>query len=306
MEGEICHSYPEDSGSLNMSKVFIIGKTGQLGSELAKVFDDTVTPDMSALDITKTNDTERYILDLKPNVIINTSAYQDLHQCEKNPHAAFFMNWIAVRNLALTAKRINALFVHFSTNYVFDGLKTMPYKEEDETNPAQIYGISKLAGEESILRHYPENSLVIRTSVLFGGSGSPEKGNFILNRIKESKSKKLTIDSEQVFSITYAKDLALAVKKIIEDIGVKNCPGIYHMVNDGICSWFDLTKYVFDLIYSDCRLESIARHGIDGKVKRPIYTPFSTEKIMVFEFKLPKLSIAISSIVYSPSSLDVS
>lgn len=270
-----------------MRKILVIGKTGQLGPEFINILDNVIAPDIEEFDILQIQQTEEYILSLKPSVIINTAAYHDLHECEEKPYDAFFMNWIAVKNMALIAKEIGAVFVHFSTNYVFDGAKNIPYKEKDKTNPVQIYGLSKLAGEESMLRHYPENSLIVRTSVLFGGSGSPEKGNFILNRIRESKNKKLTIDSEQVFSITYAKDLAFAVKKLIDGIGTKINPGIYHVVNEGACSWFELTQYVFNIIHSKCLVEPVIRHGIDGKIKRPIYTPFCTEKIESFDIELP-------------------
>ena len=270
-----------------MRKILVIGKTGQLGSELIKILDNAVAPDMEELNVSQAQQTEKYILSLKPSIIINTAAYHDLQECEEKPYAAFLVNWIAVKNMALIAKKIGALFIHFSTNYVFDGAKNMPYREEDKTNPVQIYGMSKLAGEESILSHYSENSLIIRTSVLFGGSGSPVKGNFILNRIKDSKNKKLTIDSEQIFSITYASDLALVVKKLIEGIDKETKPGIYHVVNDGACSWFELTQHVFNTIHSDCLVESVSRQGIDGKIKRPLYTPLSTEKIKSLGIKLP-------------------
>jgi len=271
-----------------MRKILVIGKTGQLGSELIKILDNAIAPDIEELDVSYAQQAEKYILSLNPSIIINTTAYHDLHECEENPYIAFLINWVAVKNLTLTAKKIGALFVHFSTNYVFDGKKNMPYKEEDEANPIQIYGMSKLAGEESVLRYYSEKSLIIRTSVLFGGNGSPRKGNFILNRIKEGvKNKKLTIDSEQVFSITYASDLALVVKKLIEGIDEETKPGIYHVVNDGACSWFELTQYVFNTIHSDCLVEPVSRRGMDGEIKRPIYTLLSTEKIKSLGIKLP-------------------
>lgn len=276
-----------------MRKILIIGKTGQLGTELIKILDNVIAPNIEELDISLIQQTGKYILSLNPSIIINTAAYHDLSECEEDPYAAFFMNWLAVRNLALTAKKINALFVHFSTNYVFDGLKTVPYKEDDEVNPIQIYGMSKLAGEESVLRYYPENSFIIRTSVLFGGNGSPLKGNFILNRIKESKNERLAIDSEQFFSITYAKNLALAIKRLIEGSGEKIKPGVYHIVNKGICSWFELTKYVFNLINSECSLEPVTRYGVDGKIKRPIHTPLYTERIESLGIEMPHWKEAV-------------
>jgi len=271
---------------MKKTKILIIGKTGQLGHELIKIFKhhNILAPNINELDISKKNETEKYILLHKPKIIMNASAYLDLNKCEKNPYMAFLVNWLAIKDLSLLAKKINSLFVHFSTNYVFDGAKKMPYMEDDETRPLQIYGMSKLAGEDAVMRYYPENSIIIRTSVLFGGDGSPEKGNFILNRIKDSKKKHLVIDSKQNFSITYAVDLTTAVKKMIE---ANVDPGIYHIVNKGICTWFGLTKYVFNLIHSHCKLLPVKRGDTNGKVKRPINTPLDTKKIRSLGIKLP-------------------
>ena len=267
-------------------KILLIGKTGQLGSELIKIpnNDEILAPEMDEFNVLNTDNMSDYIYREKPDLIINTSAYHDLHECEVNPFSAFSVNWISVRNLGIISKKISSCFIHFSTNYVFNGNKKKPYNEDDFTDPIQIYGMSKLAGEESLIKEYPENSFIIRTSVLFGGKGSPDKnGNFILNRLKEMGQNKLEIDSKQIFSITYAKDLALVIKKIIDN---KIEAGIYHIVNDGECSWYELTKYIFELNRSDCKLIPVDRKGVDKKLKRPVYTVLSTEKIRSAGIKL--------------------
>jgi len=268
-----------------MAKILIIGKTGQLGSELAKLFRQATVPDMDEFDLTRPADAENYILTLKPDIIINTAACNDLNKCEENPYNAFSLNWFAVQNLALAAKKIRALLIHFSTNYVFDGKEKGSYKEDDTPLPLQIYGMSKLAGEDSVIRQYPEGSIIIRTSFLFGGKGSPEKGNFVLNRIKDFKNKKkLVMDSRQFFSITYAVDLALVVKRLIE---LNPEPGLYHVANKGACSPFELTQYIATLVKSDCKLAKINRDRFEDKIRRPIYTRLSTEKIESMGIKLP-------------------
>lgn len=268
-----------------MAKILIIGKTGQLGSELAKLFKQAIVPDMNEFDLIRLADAENYIVTLRPDIIINTAACNDLNKCEKDPYNAFSLNWFAVQNLALAAKKIKALLIHFSTNYVFDGKKKEPYKEDDIPRPLQIYGMSKLAGEDSVLRQYSEGSIIIRTSFLFGGKGSPEKGNFVLNRIEDFKKKKnLAVDSKQSFSITYAVDLALAVKRLIE---LTPEPGLYHIANKGACSPFELTQYILTSIKSDCKLMKVNQGGVDGKIRRPIHTQFSMEKIESMGIKLP-------------------
>ena len=271
---------------MKKTRILIIGKTGQLGSELIKIFKNNrlLTPSINELDISKKDQTKKYVLDHQPQIIINTAAYLNLDKCEENPYIAFAINWLAVRDLVFVAKKINAFFIHLSTNYVFDGQKKTPYKEDDTPRPLQVYGMSKLAGEETVLKHYPENSMIIRTSVLFGGKGSPEKGNFILNRIKDSQKKHLMVDLKQRFSITYAKDLALAIKKIIDS---RPNPGIYHIVNQGICTWFDLTQYVFKLIASDCKLQSEKQADTNDKIRRPLHTFLNTSKIKSMNIELP-------------------
>lgn len=277
-----------------MNKILIVGKTGQVGKELLKIFDpdEVVVPDREQLDILKTTEARDYILKIKPTVIINTAAYHDLHQCEENPYLAFRVNWLAVKELSIIAKSVGAKFITFSTNYVFDGNQVEPYKEDDSPNPIQIYGMSKLAGEEAVLKYYPEYSIIIRTSAIFGGHGSPEKGgNFILNRVKDADKKEMEIDSQQITSITYAKDLALAIKQLIEN---NIDSGIYHVVNEGKCSWFELTNYIFSLIDSKCCLKPVERHGIDGKIRRPIYTSLDSEKIKTKKIALSSWQDAVN------------
>jgi len=270
-----------------MSKILIIGKTGQVGKELLQIFDPVkvVALNREQLDILKTTEIRDYIFKIKPNIIINTAAYHDLHRCEENPCLAFRVNWLAIKELSGIAKSVGAKLITFSTNYVFDGSQIEPYKEDDHPNPIQIYGMSKLAGEEAILKYYPDNSIIIRTSAVFGGHGSFEKGgNFILNRLQDADKKELEIDSQQVTSIAYAKDLALVIKQLVKN---NIDSGIYHVVNEGKCSWFELTNYVFSLINSKCCLKPVERHGIDGKVSRPIYTSLNAEKIRGKGISLP-------------------
>lgn len=275
-------------------KVLIIGKTGQLGSELLKILNDhdLLAPELEQFDISNYDQVKKYVLENKPEVIINTAAFNNVPLCEVEPYLAMRINWLSVKNLAEVSRSVQARIIHFSTNYVFDGEAIQPYEEDSSTNPLQIYGLSKLAGEESVMKIDDLNAVIIRTSVVFGGKGSPEKnnGNFIIGRIKDLGMKKLEVDKKQKFSITYAYDLAKAIKKIMEE---KIVPGIYHVVNEGKCSWYELTEYIFKSKGANCELIPVDRKGLDGKLKRPIYTVLSSKKVRSLGIKLPPWDDAV-------------
>ena len=164
--------------------ILLIGKNGQLAGALqanAENFGFAVMAyDRTEMDVTNWSQVAEKLALVKPDILINTSAYQVVQQCEENPLQAMAINFLAVQNLARVCKKENIIFVTYSSDYVFDGEKGGTYEESDTPNPLQIYGLSKLAGEHAALSVYPEKSFVIRTSALYGGkNGSPEKGNFV-------------------------------------------------------------------------------------------------------------------------------
>jgi len=128
------------------------------------------------LSITDFLQVKKKLDDVKPDVVINTSAYHVFPKCEENPIEAMRVNFVAVKNLAILCKECGIVFITYSTDYVFDGTKNEPYEEDDRPNPLQVYGISKLAGEYAVLNYYPEGSIIIRTCGVYGGRyGSPQK-----------------------------------------------------------------------------------------------------------------------------------
>jgi dTDP-4-dehydrorhamnose reductase len=180
-----------------MKKILLIGKTGQLGSEIIKDAPffgfEIIATNTEEMDVANELQVKNKIEKIKPDILINTSAYHVLAACEENPLEAMIVNFLAIDKMAKLCKKYGIKFITYSTDYVFDGEKGIPYKENDKPNPLQIYGISKLAGEYVALNSYPEGSFVIRTSGLYGGEkGSPQKkGNFVLNIIKEGQNKKI-------------------------------------------------------------------------------------------------------------------
>ena len=252
--------------------VAIIGARGQLGRELVRVFG----PGCTALDIGEVDICDpvrlREVLDAcRPAAVINTAAYHNVPECEKNADRAFAVNAVGVKNLRDACLGLGSGLVQISTDYVFDGTKGVPYTEEDVPNPLNTYGVSKLAGEH-FARQVPVHH-VVRVSSLFGITGSVAKGgaNFVKLMLEAARTKdRIAVSSNIVSSPTYAVDAAVRIREILES-GAP--PGIYHVSNAGDCSWHDFAAEIFRRIGASIRLdERIETPEIEGGLRRPLNT----------------------------------
>ncbi len=241
-----------------------------LGQEIKKVFkkEETICWDKNEIDITKAEETNKKISDLKPALIINCAAYNAVDKCEENPKVANEINGYAPDNLAKTARSLNIPLVHFSSGYVFDGEKNDGYKEDDEPNPISKYAKSKLLGEQKIQKNTDE-AYIIRTNLLFGqpALSSAGKKSFIeimLNLAKEKDS--IDAVSDEISNPTYARDLAAAVFELI----TKKYPfGIYHLINNGSASWYDFAKEIFKIKNIDIEVKPVNSDKFPRPAKRP-------------------------------------
>ena len=274
-----------------MRKILLVGKTGQLGREImgdASSFNfEIVGFEKEELDVINESQVKEKIEKIKPDILINTSAYHVVSRCEENPLEAMVVNFVAVDKMAKLCKRYDIKFVTYSTDYVFDGEKGVPYEENDKPNPLQIYGISKLAGEYTALNSHPDGAFVIRTCGLYGGKkgSSEKKGNFVLNILKEAQNKEvIEISSEQIVSPTYAGDLSRATIRLLNS---KANPGIYHLVNEGYCSWYEFAKEIFKLAKIDKELKPVDRGGLDGRMRRPKFSALKNTKAKGLGVELP-------------------
>jgi len=274
-----------------MKKILLIGQTGQLGREIIKDSPnfcfDVVSFAKEELDVTNEAQLEQKICEVKPDILINTSAFHVVPKCEVEPTAAMAVNFVAVDKMARLSKKYGIKFVTYSTDYVFDGEKGAPYNENDSPKPLQVYGISKLAGEYAAMNAYPEGVFVIRTNGLYGGAeGSPDKkGNFVLNIIKEAQGKEmLEVSSEQIVSPTYAGDLSQATLKLLNSQAE---PGIYHLINEGQCSWAEFTREIFKLAGVKTKVKLVDRGGVSNTMKRPKFSVLKNTKAKVLGIVLP-------------------
>lgn len=271
-------------------KFLIIGKNGQLGGELVSVLRkrgfDFKAYGREDLDITSVSQLKKKIDSERPDVVINASAFHVVPDCEKYPETSFEVNTIAIKNLAQICNDRKIIFVTYSTDYVFDGLKGFPYEEDDSQNPLQIYGLSKFAGEIAAL-NYSNKSIVIRTCGVYGGEhGSrSKKGNFILNILSQTKDKKvLEVSSEQIVNPTYALDLA---KSSIELILKKPKSGIYHLASEGFCSWADFAKEIIKCKNLSTKIVPVNRKGVSGELKRPLFSALKNTRAKRLGIILP-------------------
>lgn len=257
-------------------KIAIIGSHGQLGTDLLRVLGQNTDYQISPLthrDIEITDkESVRTILDkIKPDIIINTAAYHRVNEIESNPEKAFMVNGIANKNLAEYTLTQKQTLIFFSSDYVFgvDKERNIPYRETDCPGPINIYGISKLIGEQ-IIRYTNPKHFIIRTTGLFGIAGSSEKGgNFVeivLQKAKENSIVRMVDD--QVSTPTYSLDLARQINNLLKT----NEYGLYHATAEGYCSWYEFTKEIFKLTNIKVRLEPISSSELMQKVKRPSYS----------------------------------
>lgn len=268
-------------------KIILIGADGQLGTDLAKVFKNngSTRPNkfvlteltINDLDITDFAKTKDLITKVKPDVIINTSAYHNVPECEKNPDKAFLVNTIAVRNLAMICRSFNIRLIHFSTDYVFDGKKKRPYNEDDVPNPLNVYAVSKLAGE-FFVNQAPDH-YVIRVASLFGTAGCLGKGgtNFVESILKLAKTQdKLQVTANITHSPTYTYDAALKIKEMIQD---EYPSGLYHLTNFGSCTWYDFALEIFKLSNIKIKVEPKEEQEEQAGVRRPLFSALASKKL---------------------------
>ncbi|MFC2163886.1 dTDP-4-dehydrorhamnose reductase [Acidobacteriota bacterium] len=258
-------------------KIALIGADGQLGSDLVKSLKEEHLFPLCypEFDITNTLVSRTTLADLSPEVIINTAAYHKVDECEDNLERAFALNAIAVRELALTCRKLNSVLVHFSTDYVFDGKKGAPYIEGDVPNPLNAYAVSKLAGEYfvgNILERY----FLIRTCGLYGEAGCWGKGaNFVDTMIKlERQGEAISVVNDQWVTPTSTAELAQSLCELIQT----DQHGLYHLSNEGECTWHDFAETIFSLMGRQTRIESVTAMTYGAKAARPAYSVLENKR----------------------------
>lgn len=257
----------------------VTGANGQLGNEFRALAAknpsiDFIFTDRELLSIHDSESIDSFFATNKLTHCINCAAYTAVDKAEEEVELAFSINATAVKLLAKACSAHDVMLVHFSTDYVFDGNASKPYKETDETNPVNLYGESKLEGERLALQHN-ENTCIIRTSWVYSSFGK----NFVRTMVRLMKEKEsLGVVADQVGSPTYAADLALIVLEMITK-KVNVTPGIFHYCNAGIISWFQFATAIKEATQSSCNINPIQTNEYPTPAKRPAYSALDTNKI---------------------------
>ena len=282
----------------NNPKILILGSKGNLGQQLVKVFqkqNNVIKIDKNDINIIDKKSIIKKIQDLKPNIIINATAYNAVDKCEEDVNEfkiAKQINGDAVEYLAQAALAINATLIHYSSDYVFDGKQKQGYKESDKPNPISKYGESKLIGEKNILKYRNQNLkyYIIRTSKLF----NPVETRFIASKSTTSKSKpsffdimlklakekpELKVVNEETSCFTYAPDLAKVTLDLIHN---KKKYGIYHITNSDPCTWYEAVIELFKITNIKTKVIPVASSEFPRPAQRPAYS-------VLLNTKLPQL-----------------
>lgn len=255
-------------------KYIITGSSGQLAKAFIKKFTELnfnfIAPSEQELDITNKEKISNIFSQYNPDVVINCAAYNNVEAAQQDNTKAFLINKTAIINLIDETKKYNAKFIHFGSDYVFDGTKNDLYIETDKTNPLNEYGKSKLAGEQEALKY--SNSLVCRLSWVIGEG----QQNFLFKLFGWLKNNKtVNVSCDEVSVPCFSFDIANTVIKALD----KGLIGLYHLTNSGKCSRYELAKEFVKLKNFDNEIVPVPMASFNSKVQRPLVTAMSNAKI---------------------------
>lgn len=271
-------------------RILIFGKNGQVGSSLKRLLEskhEVRGLDQDDLDLVHADQIKAAIADFQPDWVINASAYTAVDRAQGEAELADAINHLAPAAMARACASMGSGFVHYSTDYVFDGGANRPYLESDAPNPQSVYGRTKLAGEQAVMEAYP-GSIILRTAWVYAGEGA----NFVNTMLRLADERpELGVVADQFGSPTLAEDLAVASVQIIENTSLKtlsDVAGIYHATGAGMTSWHGFAKEIFRLANKEVKLNALTTEQYPTPAPRPQYSVLSNEKLQrVFGLALP-------------------
>ena len=264
-----------------MNNILVTGSTGQLGSdvvkELLKRGYSTLSPNRSELNLCSEDNIRNYILNSNCEAIVHCAAYTQVDKAEDEKDLCIKINATATKHIVKCAKILDIPMIYISTDYVFDGTKDGEYTENDETNPINIYGESKLAGEKYV-QEILDKYYIVRTYWVFNINGK----NFIETMLRLSKANnQLSIVNDQIGSPTYTKDLS----RLLVDMLETSKYGLYHATNEGYCSWYEFADTIFKLANINIDIKAINSNEYASRAKRPLNSKLSKDKLIEYGFK---------------------
>ena len=276
-------------------RVAIFGSRGQLGVELTAEFHKRGYQvegfDRARVDIAEASQVEQCLAQCDPAIVLNAAAYNQVDVAEKEPQAAYLVNALAVRNVAIACRQVDARLIHFSTDYVFDGAAGRAYTEDDPTHPLGAYAVSKLAGE-LYARAYLDHALIIRTSGVYGPGGlDTARGNFVELMLRlAAGGQPIRVVEDHVASPTFAPALASRAAELVE----RGARGTFHIGGGTPISWFDWAVKIFDAAGLKPPLKPTNEREFRTAARRPKYSALSNAKLHALGIEpMPSLDQAI-------------
>jgi|TARA_B110000879_G_C11144222_1_gene501675 dTDP-4-dehydrorhamnose reductase len=267
-----------------LQTILVTGSSGQLGRSIQSIALDYpdyefVFANRQQLNLSNETSLAKFFGYNTFDIVINCAAYTAVDNAEAEPELANQINHLAVRQLANIAKQQNAKLIHISTDYVFNGKQYRPYLEADEVAPHGVYGQTKLSGEQAIQNTLKNNAIIIRTSWVYSEYGN----NFVKTMLKLGQERdSLNVIFDQVGTPTYAKDLAKDIMSIVQSQEFRQedfTTNILHFSNEGVCSWYDFAKTIFELANIQCHVNAIETKDYPTPAKRPHYSVLNKAKI---------------------------
>jgi len=260
-------------------KALVIGSSGQLGQDLMRTLGgDAVGLTHAEIDVTDGIGVSRIVREHRPDWVINTAAFHRVDDCELNPTLAFAVNAVGAANVARAASEANAGVVFYSTDYVFTGEdrpRHDPHTESCLPDPCSVYGVSKLAGERMVMNANPRH-LVIRSAGLYGTATSRKGWTFPELMVSKGRSDGwVKVVTDQALSPTYTLDLAETTRALI----VRDARGLFHLTNEGECSWFEFAQATFDIAGIAVNMEPTVTITGERRAKRPPYSALTSERL---------------------------
>lgn len=255
-----------------MQKILITGAGGQLGIRLVSFLDSkykVIGLSKGDLDITSENDVKIILKKYNPDIIINCAAMTDVDGCEEKPNLAKNINALSIKNIL---QNFNKHFIHISSDYVFDG-ENGPYEEKDKTKPINIYGQTKMLGEDIVIK-YSNNWTILRTNVLFGLGAKASFVSWVINSLKNNKD--INVVNDQINNPISINDLTFIIEKII----LNNTRGLFHVGSDTFCSRYEFAKIISRVFkLNNNKIHPVSTKFLNQKAKRPLKSGLKMDKL---------------------------
>ena len=259
-------------------KIALLGANGQLGQDLQQALHshDVRPLTRKEFDVTDHALARSVLTDIRPEVVVNTTAYHRVDDCETHPDLAYAANVLAVLNLVRIANDLNAILVHVSTDYVFDGGTSQPYTEKSEPFPLSVYANSKFAGE-LLVRSMAHRHFQIRSCGLYGKAGSQGKGgNFVQTMLAKARRREsIRVVDDQVVTPTYTVDLANQIARILPTEHF----GLFNMTNEGSCTWYEFARAIFEIAGVETDLSPTTSDAYKTAAIRPKYSVLENARL---------------------------